>query len=129
NQSGFYFGPDSFVSAAGLIVSTTPVVPSEGGGGLFRQFAGPAPTASIINYGQLNVGPGGSAFLIAEQIQNHGKISAPGGNIGLLAGQEVLLSERPDGRGLSAAVTLQSGSVNNSGQLIADAGSIALNAR
>lgn len=129
NQSGFYFGPDSFVSAAGLIVSTAPVVPSEGGGGLFWQFAGPAPTASIINYGQLNVGPGGSAFLIAEQIQNHGKISAPGGNIGLLAGQEVLLSERPDGRGLSAAVTLQSGSVNNSGQLIADAGSIALNAR
>ncbi len=129
NQNGFHFGPNSFVSAAGLIVSTAPFVPAEGGGGLFWQFTGPPPSASIINYGQINVGPGGSAFLIAEHIENHGRIHAPGGSIGLIAGQEVLLSERPDGRGLSAAVTLPSGSVDNSGQLIADAGAIALNAR
>ncbi|MFO1511711.1 MAG: filamentous hemagglutinin N-terminal domain-containing protein [Verrucomicrobiota bacterium] len=129
NQNGFYFGPNSFVSAAGLVVSTAPFVPAEGGGGLFWQFTGPPPSASIINYGQFNIGAGGSAFLIAEHIENHGQINAPGGNIGLLAGQEVLLSERPDGRGLSASVTLPSGSVNNSGELIADAGTIALNAR
>lgn len=129
NQAGFHFGPDSFVSAAGLVVSTAPVAPIETGGGLFWQFSGAPPSASIINYGQLNVGKGGSAFLIAEQIRNHGTISAPGGNIGLVAGQEVLLSERPDGRGLSAAVALPSGSVDNSGRLIADAGTIALHAR
>ncbi|MBX3746690.1 MAG: filamentous hemagglutinin N-terminal domain-containing protein [Verrucomicrobiae bacterium] len=129
NQAGFHFGPDSFVSAAGLVVSTAPVTPVESGAGLFWQFNGAPPSASIINYGQLNVGNGGPAFLIAEQIQNHGTISAPGGNIGLLAGQEVLLSERPDGRGLSAAVALPSGSVDNSGRLIADAGTIALHAR
>jgi len=63
NQSGFYFGPNSFVSAAGLIVSTAPVTPMESGGGMFWQFNGAPPSASIINYGQLNVGRGGSAFL------------------------------------------------------------------
>ena len=129
NQSGFYFGPNSFVSAAGLIVSTAPIGPIDSSAGLFWQFTGPPPSASIINYGQLNVGRGGSAFLIAEHIENHGNITAPEGSIGLIAGQEVLLSERPDGRGLSATVKLQTGSVDNSGQLIADAGAIALQAQ
>lgn len=129
NQAGFFFGPNSFVSAAGLIVSTAPVTPLESSAGLFWQFNGAPPAASIINYGQLNVGHGGSAFLIAERIENHGTINAPGGNLGLMAGQEVLLSERPDGRGLSASVALPTGSVDNGGRLIADAGTIALNAR
>jgi filamentous hemagglutinin family protein len=129
NPSGFYFGPNCFVSAAGLIVSTAPVTPVESSAGMFWQFNGAPPAASIVNYGQLNVGRGGSAFLIAERIENRGIISAPEGSIGLIAGQEVLLSERPDGRGLSATVRLPSGSVDNSGRLIADAGIIALNAQ
>ncbi len=129
NQNGFYFGPNSFVSVAGLIVSTAPIGPIDSSAGLFWQFTGPPPSASIINYGQINVGKGGSAFLIAAHIENHGRITAPEGSIGLIAGQEVLLSERPDGRGLSATVKLPSGSVDNSGQLIADAGAIALQAQ
>ena len=56
-------------------------------------------------------------------------IDAPGGSIGLAAGQTVMLSERPDGRGMSMKVTLPQGSVNNYGHLIADAGTIALNAK
>ena len=113
NHSGFYFGPNSFVNAAGFVVSTASVIPSESSAGMFWQFSGPPPAASIVNYGQLNVGRGGAAFLIADQIENHGSITAPEGNIGLLAGQQVLLSERPDGLGLSAQVTLPSGSVDN----------------
>ena len=41
----------------------------------------------------------------------------------------MLLSERADGRGLSAQVTLPTGSVNNSGQLVADAGTILASAQ
>ncbi|MGH7972593.1 MAG: hypothetical protein ACREIC_28090, partial [Limisphaerales bacterium] len=72
---------------------------------------------------------GGSVFLIANQIENHGTISSPEGQVGLFAGKEVLVSERPDGRGLSAHVTLPAGSVDNSGKIIADAGSIMLHAQ
>src|SRR5208283_3333545 len=80
---------------------------------------------------------GGSAFLIAADIENGidpvtqkpGMISAPGGNIGLYAGQTVLVSTSPDGRGLSAQVTLPQGSVDNAGNLIADGGSIAAQAQ
>ena len=128
NASGFYFGPNSFVSAAGLIVSTANCVPPQNTGGSWT-FNGPPPLASIVNYGQIKIGSGGSAFLIADQIQNYGTIEAPGGTIGLAAGQTVLLSERPDGRGMSMAVTLPQGSVDNQGRLIADGGTIAMNAK
>lgn len=129
NSAGFYFGPDSMVTAAGLVVSTAPVTPVEGAAGLFWQFNGAPPEARIVNYGRLSVGEGGSAFLIAQHIENHGSIEAPGGSIGLVAGKEVLISERPDGRGLSATVRLPEGSIDQSGQLIANAGTIALGAR
>lgn len=128
NSSGFYFGPNSFVSAAGLVVSTANCAPPENGGGNW-EFNGPPPLASIINYGRIQVGKGGSAFLIADQVENRGTIEAPGGSIGLVAGQTVLLSDRPDGRGMSLQVTLPQGSVNNSGKLIADGGTISLNAK
>jgi filamentous hemagglutinin family protein len=128
NASGFYFGPDSFVKTGGLIVSTANCLPPQNSGGSW-EFNGPPPLASIVNYGQIKIGNGGSAFLIADKIENHGNIEAPGGTIGLAAGQTVLLSERPDGRGMSMQVTLPSGSVDNEGRLIADGGTIAMNAR
>ena len=127
NSSGFYFGPNSFVQAAGLIVSTAQNMPQNTGGAW--EFNGPPPTASIINYGKINVVNGGSAFLIAQNVANFGDISAPGGTIGIAAGQDVLVSERPDGRGLSMKVTLPEGSVDNEGHSVADAGTISVNAQ
>lgn len=129
NAAGFYFGPQAFVSAAGLVVSTAPATPTESGGGQFWQFNGAPPQAGIINYGQLQAERGGSLFLIGAHLENHGTVQAPEGSVGLLAGQEVSLSSRPDGRGLSAQVTLPQGSVDNTGRLIADAGTIALHAK
>lgn len=128
NSSGFYFGPNSFVSAAGLVISTANCVPPQNSGGSW-EFNGPPPLASIVNYGHIQVGNGGSAFLIADKIENHGDIEAPGGSIGLAAGQTVTLSERPDGRGMSMNVLLPQGSVDNFGNLVADAGTVALNAK
>jgi filamentous hemagglutinin family protein len=128
NQNGFYFGPDSFVKTGGLIVSTANCLPPQNAGGAW-EFNGPPPLASIVNYGQIQVGQNSSLYLIADKIENHGSLTAPGGTIGLAAGQTVLLSDRPDGRGLSMQVTLPSGSVDNEGRLIADGGTIALNAK
>ena len=93
------------------------------------QFTGPPPAASIVNYGSINADAGGFVYLIGANINNQGSINAPSGNIGLCAGQTVLISERADGRGLSAQVTLPTGSVNNSGQLVADAGTILASAQ
>jgi filamentous hemagglutinin family protein len=129
NPSGFFIGGQAAISVGGLTLTTAPTPPPDLAGSGSWTFNAPPPSAAIINYGRIDIGNGGSAFLIAQDIENHGSIAAPGGNIGLYAGQTVLVSERPDGRGLSAEVKLPAGSVDNSGRLIADAGTIALNAQ
>jgi filamentous hemagglutinin family protein len=128
NQSGFFFGPGSVVNAAGFVATTASTLPDFSIGGVW-QFNGPPPLASIINYGEVHVQSGGSLFLIAEKIENHGTLTAPDGTLGLYAGKEVMMSERPDGRGLSVNVQLPEGSIDNQGRLIADAGSIYLHAQ
>jgi filamentous hemagglutinin family protein len=129
NAHGFYFGPNSMISVGGNFIATTAPLPPDFGAGAGWQFTGMPPLASIVNYGQIEAGKDHSLFLIAEQIENHGALNAPGGNIGLCAGKEVLISERPDGRGLSAGVQMPSGSVDNTGRILADAGTIALQAQ
>ena len=129
NASGISFGPNSFIKIGGSFVATTAVMPQDFGPGAAWQFNGPPPLARIVNYGRIEVGAGHSLYLIAEQIDNQGSLSAPAGDVGLYAGQNVLLSERPDGRGISANVQLPAGSIDNSGRITADAGVIALSAR
>jgi filamentous hemagglutinin family protein len=129
NAHGFYFGPNSLIQVGGSFVATTAPITPDLGAGAGWQFTGLPPLASIVNYGEIEAGPKQSLFLIAEQLENHGQLKADAGSIGLVSGQDVLLSERPDGRGLSATVTLPSGSVDNTGRIVADAGAIALQAQ
>jgi filamentous hemagglutinin family protein len=129
NANGFYFGPDSMIKVGGSFIATTAPLEPDFGLDSPWQFTGLPPLASIVNYGQIEVGSGQSLFLIAENVQNNGGLIAPGGDVGLYAGQSVLVSERPDGRGLSATVQIPSGSIDNLGQITADAGTIALQAQ
>ena len=129
NSSGFYFGPSAYVKAAGLVVSTAPERPADLGSGAGWQFNGPPPAAGIVNYGRISTESGGFAYLLGATIDNHGSIAAPAGTLDFCAGQSVFISERPDGRGLSAQVTLPTGSVNNSGTLTADAGTLTATAQ
>ncbi len=130
NQNGFYFGPNCSVNVGGFVAAAAAVTPPPAaGGGAVWSYQGPPPTAKIINFGQIKTQTGGSLFLIAEGIENHGLLSAPDGTLGLYAGKRVLISERPDGRGLSASVQLPAGAIDNSGRLVADAGTIALHAQ
>jgi filamentous hemagglutinin family protein len=129
NQNGFAVGGAAAITAHGLIMTTSPIPPPNLDGGGAWTFNAPPLAAKIVNYGQINVTGGGSAFLIANDIENQGTISAPGGKIGLYAGEQVLVSQRPDGLALSTPVTLPQGSVDNEGKLIADAGTIAAQAQ
>ncbi len=129
NQNGFYFGPNAFVQAGGLVVTTAAINSWSSGGGAGWSFDGPPAASPVVNYGCLETAPGGSLFVIAKQIENKGTISAPGGTAALVAGQEVLLSERPDGLSLSAPVRLPAGSVDNEGKIVADAGQVLLQAQ
>ena len=127
NQNGFYVGGAASIKTAGLVLTTSPAAPNLSSGGAWDFNALP-PTVPIINYGQITTF-GGPAYLIADSIQNYGTISAEQGKIGLYAGQHVLVSTSPDGRGLSAKVTLPQGSVDNEGHLVADGGAIVAQAK
>jgi filamentous hemagglutinin family protein len=129
NQSGFYFGPNAFVKAGGLVVTTAAINPWSSGGSAGWSFDGPPTASPIVNYGCLETASGGSLFLIGKEIQNQGTVAAPGGTAALVAGQQVLLSERPNGLSLSAPVQLPAGSVDNQGRIMADAGQVLLQAQ
>lgn len=129
NQNGFYIGGQALINAHGLVLTTSPIPMPDLAGSSAWQFNNPPPAARIVNYGNINVDSGGAAYLIAYNIENHGTITAPQGDVGLHAADSVLISERPDGRGLSAQVTLPAGSVDNTGKVIADAGTIAMHAQ
>jgi filamentous hemagglutinin family protein len=129
NPNGFMVGGAAAITAHGLVMTTASTPNLNLGGSGAWTFDAPPPTAKIVNYGKINVTGGGSAYLIANNIENNGAISAPGGKIGLYAGKQVLVSMSPDGRGLSVQVTLPQGSVDNNGNLTADAGSIVAQAQ
>ena len=129
NAYGFYFGPNSMIKVGGDFIATTTPLPPDWGIGSSWTFTGMPPLARIVNYGEIAAGSGRGLFLIAEKIDNEGSLSAPGGQVGLYAGKTVLLSERPDGRGVSANVKIPDGSVDNNGKITASAGEIALEAQ
>jgi len=129
NANGFYFGSGSMIKVGGSFIATTAATPPDFGSGAGWQFTGMPPLASVINYGQIEVGAGKSLFLIAENIENHGSLNAPGGSVDLAAGQSVFVNDSPDGRGLSAKVTLPQGAVDNFGRVTADGGSIMMQAQ
>ena len=79
NQNGFAVGGAAAITAHGLIMTTSPIPPPNLDGGGAWTFNAPPLAAKIVNYGQINVTGGGSAFLIANDIENQGTISAPGG--------------------------------------------------
>ena len=97
------------IKVGGSFIATTAPLPVNTGLGGMWQFTGIPPLASIVNYGSIEVGSGKSLFLIAENIENHGTLNAPAGNVELAAGDTVLVSESPDGRGLSASVQMPEG--------------------
>jgi len=127
NQNGFYFGPNSFVKAAGLLV-TTATLETGSSAGIGWTFTGPPVSASIVNYGHIQTASGGWLCLLARDIENNGTLQSPGGSVSLVSGQKVLVSDRDDGRGISVEVKTPQGSVNNKGQITADAGQILLQA-
>ena len=129
NSSGFYFASGSMIKVGGSFIATTAAAPPDLGSSSGWQFTGMPPLANIVNYGQIQVGAGKSLFLISENIENHGSLNAPGGSVDLAAGQTVLVSESPDGRGMSAKVTMPRGSVDDFGRITADGGSIMMQAQ
>lgn len=130
NQNGILFGPDSSVNVHALTASALNLDEdafingpdfSQGGSEIYTYSAGYPSDATVANYGTIETGNLGTAFLIAPQVENHGTITTNGGDIGLFAGERVAISQY-DG-------TAASPSPNDEFDVIVDGGNTASVAR
>lgn len=108
NQNGILFGPKSQINVHSLTASALNLDENQffsgpdfaaGGSEVYTYDANFPNNAFVANYGAIQAGNLGSVFLIGPQVENHGTISAPGGDIGLLAGGGIKLYQYLPGKG------------------------------
>ena len=101
NPSGIVIGASGIINTAGFVASTLDVSDAAfsqyaaGAGGGNLTFLGSS-TAKVQNLGTINAA-GGNVFLIGQQVENGGTLSAPQGTVGLYASSQVYLTTgQPD---------------------------------
>ncbi len=121
NPNGILFGQGSRVDVAGLVATTLNLSNNDFLAGRLNFEAG-AVANSIVNQGEIVSSGGGRILLIAPDVQNHGLISSPNGEVVLAAGKSVQLVEA-DLPMLKVEVQA-GGEALNVGQIIAEGGKI-----
>ncbi|MFM7533911.1 MAG: filamentous hemagglutinin N-terminal domain-containing protein, partial [Rubrivivax sp.] len=95
NPNGILFGREAVVDVGALVASTLPLSNADFAAGRLNFGLG---SGGIHNQGLLQSVAGGRIYLVAQDVQNHGIIRAPDGQVLLAAGSQVNLvdSYRPD---------------------------------
>ena len=91
NPSGIVVGPSGRIDTASFLASTLDVSNEQFLKGGNLNFTG-ASNASIDNEGTIHASSG-DVYLIANQVNNNGTLSAPQGTVGLAAGSDVLFQQ------------------------------------
>ena len=121
NPNGILFGQGSRVDVAGLVASTLNLSNNDFLAGRLN-FESGAVANSILNQGEIVSASGGRILLIAPDVQNHGLISSPQGEVVLAAGKSVQLVEA-DLPMLKVEVQA-GGEALNVGKIVAEGGKI-----
>jgi fibronectin-binding autotransporter adhesin len=125
NPNGVVVGPGAKINVGAMIVSTMNLSDSDFLSNNYR-FTTPSvdmlqvALPQIVNQGTITSGAGGYVHLIGHNIQNQGSINAPGGTVGLLAGNTVALALSNNGNLIPLDVThTKSGNalINHSGTI------------
>jgi filamentous hemagglutinin family protein len=91
NPSGIVVGPGGRIDTASFLASTLDVSNQQFLAGGNLNFTG-ASNASIDNEGAIHASTG-DVYLIANQVNNNGTVTAPQGNVGMAAGSDVLFQQ------------------------------------
>jgi filamentous hemagglutinin family protein len=111
NPHGIIVGPSGMIDTHGFIASTYDIQDEDFLQGKDLHFKGDS-TARIINQGTILTQKGG-VLLVAQEIENTGKITSTEGNVDLVAGYEVLLI--PTDQRKVAVRLKKEGQIKNSG--------------
>jgi len=124
NPNGVFFGAGSVVDVAGLTVSTLGLSDADFLAGRFK-FTDQIGAARIVNQGSIQTAAGGQVYLVAPNVENHGVITSPGGQVILAAGKSVELvnAATPDVR---VELTAPQNEAINVGQIVASAGRVGI---
>ena len=123
NPNGVTVGAGARIDTAGFVASSLNLSNEDFLAGKFR-FTDSGSAGRVTNAGTINAHSGGSVYLVAPTVENHGVITAPNGDVMLAAGKSVELvsTASPDIR-----VQIQAGGeVLNVGQLVAESGRVGI---
>jgi filamentous hemagglutinin family protein len=124
NPSGVVIGAGARIDVAGFVASSLNMSDEDFLKGRMR-FTENAAAKAIKNYGEITTTSGGHVYLVAPEVENHGIIRAPQGQILLAAGKSAeLFSDASPYVTVKVVADVQK--ALNVGQLIADSGKIGI---
>ncbi|MEM7249907.1 MAG: filamentous hemagglutinin N-terminal domain-containing protein [Pseudomonadota bacterium] len=127
NPHGIVTGAHARIDTAGFIASSLNISDRDFLNRHYRFDGGPN-AGDVVNHGLVKTKPGGEVVLIAPTVENHGVISAPDGQIMLVAGRRVRLTSL-DLDGIFVEVSAPDDKALNLGTLIAERGAIGMFSR
>ncbi len=97
NPNGVTIGAGARIDTAGFVASSLNIADADFLSGRMRFQAVNGEPGKVVNQGAITAASGGSIYLIAPQVENHGVITAPNGDVLLAAGRsvEVVASASP----------------------------------
>lgn len=124
NPNGILFAPGAQVSVGGLVASTLNLADNDFLAGKYR-FSKTGSVGSVVNQASIVAADGGYVAFLGPRVQNEGVIAARLGNVGLVSGDRVTLDFNGDKLlNFSVEPAASGGSVTNSGQVLADGGTV-----
>jgi filamentous hemagglutinin family protein len=116
NQNGISFGPNAQVDVGGFVASSLGLSNADFLAGRLNFTQQPG-AGSIVNQGVIRTASGGLIALVAPNVENHGVIQAPNGDVILAAGKSANLVDlqRPS---IEVEVSAASNQALNVGQLV-----------
>jgi fibronectin-binding autotransporter adhesin len=123
NPNGVTVGAGARIDTAGFVASSLNLSNEDFLAGKFR-FTDAGNVGKVTNAGTINAHSGGSVYLVAPTVENHGVITAPNGAVVLAAGKsvELVATASPDIRVQVEA----GGEALNVGQLVAESGRVGI---
>ncbi|BEV16266.1 filamentous hemagglutinin N-terminal domain-containing protein [Herbaspirillum sp. DW155] len=129
NPNGVLVGKDAVINTGGLLASTYSMSDANFAAGKYELRASAASVGQVINQGHLRATSGGFVVLAANQVDNQGVISTPGGTTSLVAGQQITLQVDGNGTTVSVDGSVVDALVKNQGLITAQDGRVYLTAR